>query len=356
MVCNIIHIVSSLERINFGIWNAAFFGADFLRAKYGVNSIALVCSLPTTPPPDAPVTIHFIGTQPIAESVVSLLNSLQIKIDESIVVSHGCWLEPTRIAHYLKRNGYQWIYVPHGMLEEWSMKQGRLKKFLYWHIVEKRLVKMADRVRAVSKEELKNLHRLFVDKLVLAENGVKAEILKVKPADKIVFLFMARLHFKKGVVPLVKAWRSVMADRLNLRLVIAGPDEGELMNISPYLGGNLQYVGPVYGNEKRHILENSHYYILPSSSEGFPTSVLEAMSFGLIPIVTTGCNFPDIFTHHLGHEIQPNEQSIATILQQLSYVPFDEISSRQNSEFIQANYSEEKIGNDLYVMYRSVRK
>src|SRR5207249_4774582 len=85
----------------------------------------------------------------------------------------------------------------------------------------------------------------------LAQNGFK-------PAKKVewetkkkkkIFLFMARLHHKKGVLPLVKAWlHSPLQNNANYELVIAGPDEDELKKIKPLLAqsDNAIYVGPIY--------------------------------------------------------------------------------------------------------------
>src|SRR5690606_2109470 len=148
-------------------------------------------------------------------------------------------------------------------------------------------------VRAVSRPEKANLEKQLGRGVTLVENGVTLpEDLPPKDDQETLFLFMARLHYKKGVAPLVRAWKRVMDGAGEKTLVIAGPDEGELEKIRPLLTGNVRYIGAVYGKEKEDWLKRSHYYFLPSFSEGFPTSVLEAMSYGLTPLITAGCNFP----------------------------------------------------------------
>jgi len=351
---NIVHILSSLSKINFGIWNAAVFGSEYLKATYKFRSIALICSEPVSIPAEMPLSVHFLGTKASYDNAISILEALQINEINTIVVSHGCWLMPTKIGYGFKKNGYHWIYTPHGMLEAWGMKHRRIKKFLYWNLFEKRMAKEADLIRAVSKNEKGNLEKMFSKPVVLVENGVKTAIRTEKPNDEIIFLFMARLHIKKGIIPLVKAWNAVMTDAGKMTLIIAGPDEGEFKNIRPYLRENLEYIGSVYGNEKRNLLNKAHYYVLPSFSEGFPTSVLEAMSFGLIPIITEGCNFPEVFQHNLGFKINPDEQSIVSMLTELKGKIVDESLSKRNSDFISAHYSEEKISEDLHAMYNKL--
>ena len=94
-----------------------------------------------------------------------------------------------------------------------------------------------------------------------------------------------------------------------MKLIIVGPDEGELAKILPLISGNIEYKGPLFDSEKSEVLQKAHYYFLPSFSEGFPSSVVEAMSFGAIPVITQGCNFPEVFEQHLGYEISTDQES-----------------------------------------------
>jgi glycosyltransferase involved in cell wall biosynthesis len=78
---------------------------------------------------------------------------------------------------------------------------------------------------------------------------------------------------------------------------------------------NIELLGPVYGEDKEALLRQSQFYVLPSFSEGFPTSVLEAMQHGLVPIISPGCNFPDVFDHGLGIRVETDVESIRTGLE-----------------------------------------
>jgi glycosyltransferase involved in cell wall biosynthesis len=161
---------------------------------------------------------------------------------------------------------------------------------------------------------------------------------------------MARLHQKKGIVPLVKAWTKVMKNA-PAKLIIAGPDEGELSKFHHFLGGNVVYLGPVYGDEKVKLLNEAHYYVLPSFSEGFPSSVLEAMSFGAIPLISKGCNFPEVFDQKLGYNIEPDEISIGKVLSMLRVRDYDTAKSHENHLFIKEGYAESRIAEKLFALY-----
>jgi len=239
------------------------------------------------------------------------------------------------------------------MFEPWALKVGKLKKKIYFLLLEKRMCIKADIIRAVSKPEENNLKALIRSEITLIRNGVSLPVLVLpeKSADELIFLFLARLHYKKGIVPLVKAWQSVMGGLSNVKLFIVGPDEGELPKIAPYLTGNVSYLGPLFGEEKKNMLLRAHYYLLPSFSEGFPTSVVEAMSYGAIPVISEGCNFPEVFEEGLGFQITPEEESICRVLKELGSVGFSHDLSKRNIKYVEQYLSEPIIGEMLYEMY-----
>ena len=343
-----IHVVNDLTLINFGIWNAALFGSSYLNEKYKVKTCIIVCQRKESQSSVSVPVIFAEGSS--ATQIISKLNELKFNLSESILVTHGCWQRPTRLGYQLRKKGGKWIYSPHGMLEPWSLRNHWLKKTIYFHLIEKKYFAKADGVRAVSKTEGINLKHLLKREINVIENGVVVPILNSKSNGTLQFLFMARLHFKKGLVPLVMAWHKVMRG-VSAKLVVAGPDEGELEKIQPLLSGSIEYVGPVYGEDKKRILEQSHYYLLPSLSEGFPTSVVEAMSYGLIPIISEGCNFPEVFENKLGYRAEPNEESLVRILNEIKEKAFDYKLSQRNRDFIEENYSEAAIANKLHSMY-----
>jgi len=232
-------------------------------------------------------------------------------------VSHGCWRWPTQWGKWFRDFGFCWVYVPHGMLEPWSMQQKSWKKRPYFHFFEKPRAVLANAVRAVGAPEAQNLTKQFSN-VVLIPNGVAGkDHIPQKEERPLIFLFMARLHVKKGPLNLIKAWKNTnLNNSPDYELIMAGPDEGELAKIQTEMEGssNISYVGAIYGSEKKKLLERAYFYVLPSLSEGFPTSVVEAMMNGLIPLLSSGCNFPEIFEKHLGIETGTSVASIQNAL------------------------------------------
>ena len=52
------------------------------------------------------------------------------------------------------------------------------------------------------------------------------------------------------------------------------------------LGDNFEYAGVVSGETKNSFLKEMEVFVLPSYFEGLPISLLEAMSFGAVPVTT----------------------------------------------------------------------
>ncbi|MES2387297.1 MAG: glycosyltransferase [Bacteroidota bacterium] len=359
----IINLVDNLERVNFGIWNAAVATAPALFKLYGIESHIWF------PASNAPANLPVLeGVTPVSlvhtanAKAADIIEMYSLNPKHDIIVSHGAWQWPTRLAHKFEEMGFHWIYVPHGMLEPWSMKQKWLKKFIYYNLIERPKASDADYVRAVGGPEAFNLSKTFQG-TVLIPNGT--DNIEFDPAQRpekpLTFLFMARLHHKKGVIPMAEAWlESGLKNNPDAKLLIAGPDDGELAALQAILqknpGINIEYTGPVYGPEKEKLLKEAHFYLLPSLSEGFPTSVVEAMLYGQVPLISRGCNFPEAFDAGLVIDTPQDRAQIKASLEKAFTMPKAERLrlAAANRAFIQAGYTTERIAELQMKLYKKL--
>ncbi len=286
----LIHLIDTLDKINYGIWHAALVNSDF----YQESGVDVECWSTGVLPEHTFQKVKFrLFSSPFLEGkkIIDTLNSN----DKITFVSHGCWRFSTRLGAYAKRKGFRWVSVPHGMLEPWSMNLNAWKKKPYFLMMEKPMLQRANKVRAVAPAEKENLlvdfsHTQFVPNPI---HPFRGEIKKVD--NKLIVGFLGRLHQKKNPLELVLAWvKSGMNEKLNAELWLVGPDEGESEKINRIIRGegveNIKLLGAKYGGEKSKVLSQFNTFFLPSQSEGFPTSVLEAMSHGAIPYISTECN------------------------------------------------------------------
>lgn len=357
----IINIVDTIAPINIGVWQSACSTGNLL----GLSGIESEIWFPENAMASIPEQIT-IPTFSLRSLTVDYLNELikYRKLDPAndIIVTHGCWKFATRWGKYLKKREFKWIYVPHGMLEPWPLQHKKWKKKIYLKLMEGRMAKNANLIRAVSSSEAKNLKKLFPsNKVILIPNGVQCEpeYRVDKPDSPINFVFMARLHQKKGVIHLVNAWlSSTLNNDPSYNLLIAGPDEGELPLIEPLLerSGNIRYVGVVKGISRDELLASAHFYVLPSYSEGFPTSVIEAMEKGAIPLISRECNFNEAFSAGLTSEVKPDPVVIRKVLERVAKMPREERAKTAVScyRFIRQGYSLEQIADMQEKVYQDL--
>ena len=102
-------------------------------------------------------------------------------------------------------------------------------------------------------------------------------------------LFPSRLMRAKGIITTIRALELVQKNRADIGLIIAG--DGEDSDAARQLVKDLQlhhtrFTGIVSGDQKYKLFEQAHLLCFPTEhSEGFPNTIVEAMSFGL-PVIT----------------------------------------------------------------------
>jgi glycosyltransferase involved in cell wall biosynthesis len=137
--------------------------------------------------------------------------------------------------------------------------------------------------------------------------------------DERVILFLGRIDKIKGIDLLVDAFWKVSGDLNNLKLVIVGPDYGILEDIKKKAEELIElekilFTGPLYGNDKWSSYLDADVYVLPSSYETFPITVLEAAACGKPVIVTDRCGISDIVKDNFGLVVDYNAADLKKAL------------------------------------------
>jgi glycosyltransferase involved in cell wall biosynthesis len=130
-----------------------------------------------------------------------------------------------------------------------------------------------------------------------------------------VCLFMARLHPRKGIDVLARAFRQV--DMPEARLLIVGPDEGMRTTLEPLLDDRMILTGYLGGADRLAAFAAADLLALPAIGEGMPMVVLEAMAAGLPVIVSPECYLPQVATAGAGLEVPPDVPPLADALRRL---------------------------------------
>lgn len=171
-----------------------------------------------------------------------------------------------------------------------------------WGRAASTVLKVAARLAAVGPDATivvsQELERHFRDaygvRPVYIPNGVHVDQEAGEPSQPGLrsngfVLFLGRLVPEKHVHTLIRAYRKVGGDD---PLVIAGPAShspdyvAELRTLAAD-DPRVRLIGPQYGSAKAWLIQNALAFVQPSSIEGLPIALLEALSAGRFPVVSS---------------------------------------------------------------------
>jgi glycosyltransferase involved in cell wall biosynthesis len=287
---------------------------------------------------------------------------------------HALFSYTSTVAMSIARlKGVPYITTPHGLLCEWSLQQSGQKKQAYLKLIERANLDFAGAIHVTCAQERDDVVALNLKSptsilpLALTEMPVvipdAANLLRQSlncPADEPIILFLARLHYKKGLEYLIPALGQLKDRRFTL--VIAGTGtpayEAEIkaLIVAAGIENHTRMVGFVEGTQKDLLIQGADLFALTSHSENFGIAVLEALIVGTPVLLTPGVGLASVvLDNDLGYVAELN---IDTIAQALDRHLSDPDRSKQLGirarQFAIENYNWDKIAVNLIRVYQSI--
>lgn len=252
-----------------------------------------------------------------------------------VVHDHGVWLPCNhRVAVASRKAGVPRVISPRGALQDWVWNQRRWKKELGWFFYQKSDLLTADAVFATAFIEADQVKKLgFPGPIFELSNGVDqpGSIARHSLTSPKTILFLARIHPKKGIEELIECWCDLAPQ--GWRLLIAGNDElGMIPHLQERLGQckspiDVHFLGMVQGREKVEAFNQADLFVLPTHSENFGVSVIEAMLMALPVLTTTGTPWRNIENDGIGWLIEPGVDTLRACLSRILGMQREDLSA-----------------------------
>lgn len=207
-----------------------------------------------------------------------------------------CWIP--------RMMGRSTILMGHGL--EWKRTKYSPQKQKILRLMERITAHMNNNLVMCSQEQTDYFYKTYHKKCVTiptavnmpSNSTINSRILEQYGIHEYkYFLFLGRLVQDKNPDFLIKAF--IKAILPGFQLVIAGSNDS-MPNYVEYLhslaknNNNIIFTGAVYNQDKEMLLKSCAFFCIPSTLEGLPITLLEAMSYGKI------CIASDIPANHEG--------------------------------------------------------
>jgi len=290
---------------------------------------------------------------------------------------HEIWHHPHFAACMAARRANKpYIVTIHGALDPWCLNHKALRKRIYAMSLQRRILRAAAALQALTQEEAKHIRTFGVDNHIrVIPNGIDSQEFQMLPSreafeelspelrGKKVLLFLGRLHPIKGLDILAKAFGKITMGREDVHLVIAGPDsEGHQTQVERELASEgvlskTTFTGMLAGSQRLAALSRADIFLLPSYSEGFSMALLEAMICGLPVVITRQSCFPEVAEAKAGIVIESDPDQLAEAL--ISLLDDPQLRKKMGANghrLAMERFTWDKVADQMVQLYEDVLK
>jgi glycosyltransferase involved in cell wall biosynthesis len=294
-----------------------------------------------------------------------LSNALRdVALTADVIHNHGLWLMPNVSAGGTAASGPTPLIIsPRGMLAPAALAFSRLKKQAFWALLQGPVVRGAACIHATSEQEYEEIRGFgLANPVAIIPVGIDVPRRPAQPAAGLmaerVVLSIGRIHPKKGLGFLLRAWSKVEPQHPGWRLRIVGPPEAghddELRALATALGlMRVSIEGPIYGDVKTTAYREADLFVLPTLNENFGLTVAEALAAGTPVISTKGAPWSGLEGEGCGWWIDHGVEPLAAALTLAMALPREAITAmgEKGREWMARDFSWDRIAHDMLDVY-----
>jgi poly(glycerol-phosphate) alpha-glucosyltransferase len=326
-----------------------------------------------------PLSVQTFRPQFRAWGYSNQLLPAMLAADLDILSTHGLWKYCSVASlQWHRRMDRPYIVHPHGMLESWALQNAKWKKRIVALFYENQHLRSAACLRALCEAEAQSIRAYGMrNPICIIPNGVDLPDLSDTPTlrahafgeGRKVLLYVGRLHPKKNVANLIRAWKQILHSHPSARaswvLAIAGWSQGgyeqKLKDLAADIGtaatpelASIAFLGARFGTDKNECYRACDAFIMPSLSEGLPMTVLEAWAYAKPVLMTPECNLPEGFAAGAALQIGTRPEEIATGIEHVIEMSNDDRRAMGNRgrNLVATKFSWPRIGEQMRSVYK----
>ena len=256
-----------------------------------------------------------------------------------------------KIVKEIQKRSIPYIIIPRSTMTHKAQLHKPLKKKIGNLLFFKKMSRRASAIHFLTEQEYLDSGNSWNDCSFIIPNGIypKENVRLKRLTDTIHAVYIGRIEiYQKGLDLLIEAIHDLKDTLIENRfsLSIYGPDrEGGVSAlqelITKYeLKDVVHIYGAVFKEEKEKILRDSDLFIMTSRFEGLSMGLLEALSFGVPALVSTGTNMTSkIIEYKAGFDAGNDVSSIKTALLEFIKSKKNITELSENAIALSNNYS-----------------
>lgn len=292
------------------------------------------------------------------------LSTRSARLECDVIHIHALWSPILhKISKLARANKIPTVWSTHGMTAPWSMRHKWWKKLPAWLFYQKKDLKSAAIIHCTTNPEVEWNHALGLKKCFVAPLGTQLpEIHSTNPANRSnhTLLFVGRIYPVKGLANLIKAWS--LCNSQNWKLRIVGPDQAghkadlEVLIKDKGLCDSVEFVGPRYDKDLSQEYDNCDCLVLPSFTENFGATVVDALAHGKPCIASTFTPWKELQDYGCGWWVSNVPDKLAKAIQEIIDAS-DEIRREMGSrgrKLVEEKYTWDAVVKEMVKGYESL--
>ncbi len=275
----------------------------------------------------------------------------------SIIHSHSLWMMPCIYpARAAARARCLIVSSPRGTLDAYAVRHHRWRKRAMWLARQGRALRRADCLHATAEAEADDFRRAgLLAPVAVIPNGVDVpppRDIAPSPSGRRRLLFIGRLHPKKGIDLLLRAWGAVHRSFPEWDLCVAGEEDfprylQAMKDLAGSLGAErVEFPGVVSGERKSTLYFGSDLFALPTRGENFALTVAEALAHGVPAIVSKAAPWQGLESRGCGWWIEEGAEPLAECLRGTLSLPREQLQAcgKLGRAWMEEEFSWDRVG------------